>query len=43
MLIEKETLNGDELRAVVAEFTDIPEKDRFSPLLVAEPAINTPA
>jgi cell division protease FtsH len=43
MLIEKETLNGDELRAVVAEFTAIPEKERFSPLLVAEPAINTPA
>ena len=41
MLIEKETLNGDELRAVVAEFTAIPEKERFSPLLVAEPAINT--
>ena len=43
MLIEKETLNGDELRAVVAEFTAIPEKERFSPLLVAEPATNTPA
>ncbi|MCX5931570.1 MAG: cell division protein FtsH, partial [Cyanobacteria bacterium] len=35
MLIEKETLNGDEFRAVVAEFTPIPEKDRFSPLLPA--------
>jgi cell division protease FtsH len=35
MLIEKETLDGDEFRAVVAEFTPIPEKDRFSPLLPA--------
>ena len=43
MLIEKETLNGDELRAVVAEFTSIPEKERFSPLLAAEPAVNIPA
>jgi cell division protease FtsH len=43
MLIEKETLDGDELRAVVAEFTTIPEKERFSPLLVAEPAENSPA
>jgi cell division protease FtsH len=43
MLIEKETLNGDELRAVVAEFTAIPEKERFSPLLVAEPAPISPA
>jgi cell division protease FtsH len=43
MLIEKETLDGDELRAVVAEFTPIPEKERFSPLLVAEPAASSPA
>jgi cell division protease FtsH len=43
MLIEKETLDGDELRAVVAEFTTIPEKERFSPLLVAEPAPISPA
>jgi len=43
MLIEKETLNGDELRAVVAEFTAIPEKERFSPLLVAEPVPISPA
>jgi len=35
MLIEKETLDGDELRAVVAEFTSIPEKERFSPILEA--------
>jgi cell division protease FtsH len=33
MLIEKETLDGEELRAVVGEFTAIPEKERFSPLL----------
>jgi cell division protease FtsH len=33
MLIEKETLDGDEFRAVVGEFASIPEKERFSPLL----------
>jgi len=33
VLIEKETLDGDEFRAIVSEFTSIPEKDRFSPLL----------
>jgi cell division protease FtsH len=33
LLIEKETLDGDEFRAIVAEFTTIPEKERFSPLL----------
>ena len=43
MLIEKETLDGDELRAVVGEFTSIPEKERFSPLLVSEPASSSPA
>ena len=32
-LIEQETLDGDEFRVVVAEFTKIPEKERFSPLL----------
>ena len=32
-LIEQETLDGDEFRAVVAEFAEIPEKERFSPLL----------
>ena len=31
--IEQETLDGDEFRVVVAEFTEIPEKERFSPLL----------
>ena len=33
VLIEKETLDGDEFRAIVSEFAPIPEKDRFSPLL----------
>ena len=33
VLIEKESLDGDEFRAIVSEFTSIPEKERFSPLL----------
>jgi cell division protease FtsH len=33
LLIEKESLDGEEFRAIVAEFTEIPEKERFSPLL----------
>jgi cell division protease FtsH len=33
LLIEKESLDGDEFRALVSEFTTIPEKERFSPLL----------
>jgi cell division protease FtsH len=32
-LIEQETLDGDEFRVVVGEFAEIPEKERFSPLL----------
>ena len=28
LLIEKETMDGDEFKAVLAEFTAIPEKDR---------------
>ena len=32
-LIEQETLDGDEFRVVVSEFAEIPEKERFSPLL----------
>ena len=28
LLIEKETMDGDEFKAVVAEFTTVPEKDR---------------
>jgi cell division protease FtsH len=33
LLIEKETLDGEEFRSLVAEFATIPEKERFSPLL----------
>jgi cell division protease FtsH len=33
LLIEKETLDGEELRQIISEYTTIPEKDRFSPLL----------
>ncbi|MCP9850130.1 ATP-dependent zinc metalloprotease FtsH [Cyanobium sp. Morenito 9A2] len=33
LLIEKESLDGDEFRTIVAEFADIPEKDRYSPLI----------
>ena len=33
LLIEKESLEGDEFRAIVSEFTAVPEKERFSPLL----------
>jgi cell division protease FtsH len=33
LLIEKESLDGDEFRAIVSEFTAVPEKERFSPLL----------
>jgi cell division protease FtsH len=35
ILIEKETLDGEELRSVVAAFTPVPEKERYSPLLPA--------
>jgi cell division protease FtsH len=38
VLIEKESLDGDEFRAIVAEFTTIPEKERFSPLLSTDAA-----
>ncbi len=46
MLIEKETLDGDEFRSVVAEFTVVPEKERFSPILSGiskeqEPSVQT--
>jgi cell division protease FtsH len=41
LLIEKETLDGDEFRTVVSEFAVIPDKERFSPILgiseVAQP------
>ena len=33
LLIEKETLDGDEFRDMVAKVTNIPEKERFSPVL----------
>jgi cell division protease FtsH len=33
LLIEKESLDGDEFRALVSEFTDIPTKERFTPIL----------
>jgi cell division protease FtsH len=42
LLIEKETLDGEEFRAIVAEFTTVPEKERFSPLL-SEPVEQEPA
>jgi cell division protease FtsH len=35
VLIEKETLDGDEFRAIVSEFTQIPSKERFIPVLTA--------
>ena len=34
LLIEKETMDGDEFRAVVSEFAPIPDKERFTPFLV---------
>jgi len=37
LLIEKETLDGDEFRSLVAEFATIPDKERFSPLLQPAP------
>merc|ERR1711990_1115534 len=33
ILIEKETMDGDEFKSVVAEFTSVPEKDRTVPIL----------
>ncbi|MFM7169597.1 MAG: cell division protein FtsH, partial [Cyanobium sp.] len=33
LLIEKETLDGEEFRAIVSEFAQIPAKDRFTPFL----------
>jgi cell division protease FtsH len=33
VLIEKESLDGDEFRALVGEFTTVPEKERFSPFI----------
>ncbi len=31
LLIEKETIGGDELRQIVAEYVEVPEKERFVP------------
>jgi cell division protease FtsH len=33
LLIEKETMDGDEFKSIVAEFTSVPEKDRTVPIL----------
>jgi cell division protease FtsH len=33
LLIEKETIDGDEFRQIVAEYTTLPEKERFVPVL----------
>jgi cell division protease FtsH len=33
LLIEKETINGDEMCKIVAEYTDIPEKEQYTPQL----------
>jgi cell division protease FtsH len=42
LLIEKESLDGNELRQIVSEYTTIPEKDRFSPLLEEEERVAMP-
>ena len=31
LLIEKETIDGDEFRQIVAEYAEVPEKERFVP------------
>ncbi len=33
LLIEKETIDGDEFRQIVAEYTEVPEKEQFVPQL----------
>ena len=33
ILIEKETMNGEEFCRILSDFTSIPEKDRFIPVL----------
>ncbi|WP_414752749.1 ATP-dependent zinc metalloprotease FtsH2 [Anabaena sp. CCY 9910] len=33
LLIEKETIDGDEFRQIVAEYTDVPDKQQFVPQL----------
>jgi len=43
VLIEKESLDGDEFRAIVGEFTPVPEKERFSPFLSADAEVTLEA
>ena len=33
LLIEKETIDGDEFRQIVAEYAEVPEKERYVPVL----------
>ncbi|MGF1491057.1 MAG: ATP-dependent zinc metalloprotease FtsH2 [Microcoleaceae cyanobacterium] len=33
LLIDKETMDGEEFRQIVAEYTEVPEKERFAPVL----------
>jgi cell division protease FtsH len=33
LLIEKETIDGDELRQIVAEYAEVPDKSQFAPML----------
>ena len=33
LLIEKETIDGEEFRQIVAEYTDVPEKTQYVPTL----------
>ena len=42
LLIEKESLDGEEFRAIVSEFASIPEKERFSPFLAENDHDNSP-
>ena len=33
LLIERETIDGEEFRQIVAEYTEVPEKEQFVPQL----------
>jgi cell division protease FtsH len=33
LLIEKETIDGEEFRQIVAEYTDVPDKQQYVPTL----------
>ncbi|MEM1172664.1 MAG: ATP-dependent zinc metalloprotease FtsH2 [Cyanobacteria bacterium P01_H01_bin.35] len=33
LLVEKETIDGDEFRQIVAEYADVPEKERYVPVI----------